>query len=896
MGCSPSKGKLLLKPHNFGIQKTRSEGADCGPAVVELQCKEEESPPLTEEHNTNTSFLTLVDSDRFPENAMDNKVTEVNEMSQELLGDFIQADLIQKMETQKKTIEKRSTERQRKCFVTDQTKVDFPPHVVRALQGAYNFLNPNISKYETLLGLLDQANKTRLSLQPMISAIGLCFEEINQALEDMAEDGELMLKEHGDSMTLPSRMLGEGVRSAKPCTTTADHFYLPPDILQQLLQRSEQIRQVSSSVKNLSDSALEKVIEYLSCLSKQFAEKLQAKQTAELRLAHILARIEATAIRKSNPEDSALHSEDSGIGGESESLTGSEQHQCNRGSAGSGSFGSEVNIWGMAQNVSNNLASFVTCNEDDEDQDKEEEEEHVEKHEDDANDSHERKRSSFSPPGPCNTLHYMNLNSIRNQQSTYEQLFTSTKAEDSSSNSGINVISDLLKSQKELNKKMKKISEMQRLNDFARPHCNFYQNGLRRHSLNELTGVHKSQMRTNMSPCSLFSSPLPPKSPLKQHSVRRLINTFTQGLDGRPGQNLSDTSHHIMRLKKNFNLAVSNIVNSTGGDIVSCNNSRSCPDGRDDLNMDNLPPPPLEVLMDNSFRHDEGELQNENIHNDPLLSLPFIHQNSGISRRRKIAMQNVEVLPNKANVKPKSIAISPAPPMRKERVTEGQHKLLQFESEMSEKTEETKRLYKQARQIIHLCNAGESPDNKNIVVQSSGDLTSLQATHSQRCENNEMLESDMHSCNLPVIAPPASRVRFPPSSPSVCHNFPSPPVFRQRSISRSSSLSTSPKTVAHANDNSTEHISPSVSFHDARSVFCQNEVQSFQTCLSIRSSELPRKWGGFVPGRLSTRGRDNPMHHCQSEQRPGMSSYSELEIDHHLISQQTKKDESVAEK
>ncbi|XP_015259514.1 PREDICTED: uncharacterized protein C2orf71-like [Cyprinodon variegatus] len=204
--------------------------------------------------------------------------------------------------------------------------------MVRAHQAAYGFLNPNITKYETLLGLLDQATQTQLSLQPIMAALVLYFEEINQALEEMAEEGELMLKEYGESMSLPSGMVSQALWSDKPSNTLADLLDPPPDLLQQLLQQSsEKMKRVGGSVKNLGDTALDEVIEYFSCLSKLFAEKLQTKQAAELRLSQVLARIEMSAIKTSNPKDSALPSEDSGIGGESESLAGSERHQCHRG-------------------------------------------------------------------------------------------------------------------------------------------------------------------------------------------------------------------------------------------------------------------------------------------------------------------------------------------------------------------------------------------------------------------------------------------------------------------------------------------------------------------------------------------------------------------------------------
>ncbi|XP_023203047.1 uncharacterized protein LOC111611336 [Xiphophorus maculatus] len=833
MGCSPSKGKLFSKPRQCDVQNALvseelQEVADGGPALDEDTClqpqnKEEDLPLLTDEYCTKETSVTHLDPDPIlPENEVDSEATKVNEMPQEIIGNVMEVPLSQKAETRKKNMKKRSTERQRKSSLV-QTKAGLPPHMVRAHQAAHNFLNQNISKYEILLGLLDQATQTQLSLQTPMSALELYFEEINQALEEMAEEGELMLKEHGDSMTLPSGIFGQAVCSAK----LMNNFDPSPDLLHQLLQdSSEKIRQVKSSVKTQSDTTLEEGIDHFSSFSKLYTEKLQAKQAAEFRLAQVLARVETVFIRKSNPEDSALHSEDSGIGGESESLTGSERNHGHRGSAGSGSCGSEVNIRGIYQNYS---AGFTRNNEEEEEE--EDEEQHAEKYQDDEIDQFERKRSNSFPPDPCHALRYMYENSMKDQQPAFKQLFNAEHSE----------ITEEQNSQMELDEKINMISEMQGINDFVKPQCNLYQAGHRRHSLDGSAGEHKNQDRTNRLPGSLSS---PSNKPLKCYSVRRLINTFSQGVDGRPG--------------------------------------------RDDLDMDNLPPPPLEVLMDNSFRRNEDQLRNEKLHEDPVLTLPSIHQTTGISQRRKIVMQNVEVLPNKANVKIGSMAASPAPPVRHEGVTEVQHQKLKLETDLSEQTEKTKRIYKQARKIIHLRNAGESTDMKNFQIPVSGDLTSLQAT---RCEGNEI-----PSCSLPVIAPPVSRVRLPPSCPSVHHTVPHPPVFRQHPNSGSSSRPNSPRKVTRANDNSTEQIIPHMSFHDARSVFCQNELKGSQACLSFGSSVLPRKWGEVSRGRLSTRGRENSTRRTQSEQRPGMTSYSDLETDGHLVSLQTKEDEPVGEK
>ncbi|XP_054900634.1 photoreceptor cilium actin regulator [Poeciliopsis prolifica] len=879
MGCSPSKGKLFSKPHQFDFQNALvteelQEVANGGPALDEDTClqpphKEEELPLLTDEYCSKETSVTHLDPDPIlPENENDSEATRMNEKPQKIIGNIMEMPMNQKVETRKKNMKKRSTERQRKSSIV-QTKVSLPPHMVRAHQAAYNFLNQNISKYEILLGLLDQATQTQLSLQTPMSALALYFEEINQALEEMAEEGELMLKEHGDSMTLPSGMFAQAVCSAKP----VDNFDPSPDLLHQLLQdSSEKIRQVKISVKTRSDTTLEEGIDYFSSLSKLYSEKLQAKQTAEFRLAQVLAKVETVAIKKSYPEDSALHSEDSGIGGESESLTGSEKNHGHRGSAGSGSCGSEVNIRGIYQNYS---AGFVSSTRNNEEEEEEDEERHAKKYQGDEIDQFERKRSNSSPPDPCHTLRHMYGNSMKDQQPAFKQLF----------NAEHHKITEQQHSQMELDEKMYIISEMQGLTDFVKPQCNLYEVGHRRYSLDGSAGEHKCQDRANRLSGSLSS---PSNKPLKCYSVRRLINTFSQGVDGRPGQSLSQTAPHIIRPNKSCIFLESRIVNKTGDDIVSGNNSSSSPDGRADLDMDNLPPPPLEVLMDNSFRRNEDRLQNEKLHEDPVLTLPLIHQTTGISQRRKIVMQNVEVLPNKANVKIRSMAASPAPPVRHEGATELQHQKLKLETDLSEQTEKTKRIYKQARTIIHLRNAGESTDIKNVQIPVSRDLTSLQAA---RCESNEI-----PSCSLPIIAPPVSRVRLPPSCPTVHHTVPHPPVFRQHPNSGSSSRPNSPRKVTHANDNSTEQIIPHMSFHDARSVFCQNELKSSQSCLSFGSSVLPRKWGEISRGRLSTRGRENSTRRTQSEQRPGITSFSDLETDAHLVTQQTKEDEPVAEK
>ncbi|XP_035806909.2 uncharacterized protein pcare2 [Amphiprion ocellaris] len=877
MGCSPSKGKLFSKPESPGLQKALPaeaplDAVEGRPVEVENKClkteqKENELPPPAEECHTKETACLAVNqtSAQMAENIQEK---EVNVMPLEIVSDVVQTDKIKKMEKRKKNKgNRRSTDKKRKSSIA-KTKVDFPPHMVRAHQAAYTFLNPNISKYETLLGLLDQATQTQLSLQPMMSGLVLRFEEINQALEEMAEEGELMLKEHGDYMALPSGMMGPTVMSAKPSTDRAQPPDPPPDLLQQLLQHStEKMRQVAGSVQALGETTLEEAVEYYSSLSKMLVEKLQAKQTAEKRLAQVLARVEVAAMRKSNPEDSALHSEDSGIGGENESLTGSERHRRHRGSAGSGSCGSGANVRGAFDNLAGNSPNLVGHNEDDE-EDEEEDDDDDEEYEDDESDRPQRKRSSSSPPDPSQALRYMHANYIQQQQSTVKRPLTAAKPEHASSTRCATVMMELQRNQKDLDQRIQKMSENKEL---AGPLYNVYRAGLRRHSLNGSAGAHKGPLRINQPPCSL---PMIAPQPPKRQTVRRLINSFSQGVDGRPGQSLANVPPHIRRPKKSGVLLLSDTVTRNEGGLVinGNNNNNSWPDSRDDLDMDNLPPPPPEVLMDNSFQSTEGLLGNEEgLQGDSGRTLPMINQKAGISQRLKASVQNVEVLPNRAGVRPRSIAISPACPVRQDDVMGVQDEEQQQETDVDPDTEKANCLYQQARKIIHLRDAVESTDRRNI-VERRGTL-SHQDRMGQRCESTEYYEDEMPSCSPPVTAPPVSRVRLPPSGPSVRHRYPSPPVFRPQSTS---SRPSSPRTIVRATDNPPEEIIPSVSFRDARSVFSRNDSQNSQACLSSGSSVLPRPWGEASRGRLTTRGIGSSTRRTQSEQRPSMTSHAEF--------------------
>ena len=840
MGCSPSKGKLFSKPEGQpGLQKAllvepSKDSVNSRPAEEvnswERTKEEDNELPLpTEEHSTKNTEGCQLASDTSVQNILDTKEAEVNVTHQEV----VQKD---KSKGKKNKGKSRTTEKQRMPSIL-QKKVDFPPPMARAHQAAYAFLNQNISKYETLLGLLDQAAQTQFSLQPMISAVMLQFEEINQALEEMAEEGELMWKEHGDYMAMPSGMMTPPVMSVKPGSDAANSPDPPPNLLQQLLHHStEKIRRVGGSVQAMGDTTLDQAVEYFSSVSKLMVEKLQTKQDAEQRLTHVLAQVEVAAMGKSHPEDSTLHSEDSGIEGENESLLGFDKHHSFHGS----------------------ISSQVARNKD--------------------GDRLKRKRSNSSPSNLSQPLLYMHAKNMQDRQPAVTQPMTAISLNKSEhATICVNIMMELQKSQKDLDQRMKKMAIIEGKKVLVGPPYNLYRAGLRRHSLSISAGAEKGRI-INSSCCLPMLAPQPPK----HHSVRRLINTFSQGADGKPGQSMANVPSHIRRNRKPCIVPLTDTVKSNERCLVinGNNNNNSWPDDRDDLDVDNLPPPPPEVLLDNSFQSTESIPSNvEGLLGDLVQSPPMINQKTRVSQRLKASVHNVEVLPNRGNWRHKLTSVLPAHPVKTDAVISAQDEEQQPENDLDAAIENTNCFYEQSCKIKHLFNAAESPDKINIVELRSQGPPPHQATMGQRCESIEYCEGEIFSCSLPVTAPPVSRVRLPPYCPSVHHRFPSPPVFRPLTTSKPSSRPSSPRTVTSANDSNTKKIIPSVSFNDARLVFCQSESKNSQTCLSLESSLPPIPWGEVSRGRIPTRQKDNSTRRTQSEQRPNLTSHSKFSED-----------------
>ncbi|XP_027488839.1 photoreceptor cilium actin regulator, partial [Corapipo altera] len=189
-----------------------------------------------------------------------------------------------------------------------EKKVDFPEPLVKAHQSAYAYLNPNLSKYETILHMASQATQTQLFLQQMISFLVLRFDEINQLLEEITNDGENLLKNVGGNLAWPAEK---------------DDLKEHPDLLQQLLQYTvNKMQLVSGMLASLTSNALQETCSYLQSAASNLEGKLKAKQSFDEHLLRTVRLLEASTVgcSQSHGEDRTLCSEDSGIGVDSESL------------------------------------------------------------------------------------------------------------------------------------------------------------------------------------------------------------------------------------------------------------------------------------------------------------------------------------------------------------------------------------------------------------------------------------------------------------------------------------------------------------------------------------------------------------------------------------------------
>ncbi|XP_006741734.2 photoreceptor cilium actin regulator [Leptonychotes weddellii] len=187
-------------------------------------------------------------------------------------------------------------------------KVDFPEPLVKAHRHAYTYLHTCISKYEAILSITHQATQTQELLQPMVSFLLLCFDEVNRLLGEISKEGEMLLQEVRDDLAWP-------LRKGEPQDQ--------PDLLQQLLQYTvSKLLVLSGTVASITGRFLEGSSSYHHDTASHLGKKLSTKRGVDERLLRALGQLENLASGHGDPgmQGAPLCSEDSGIGGDNDSV------------------------------------------------------------------------------------------------------------------------------------------------------------------------------------------------------------------------------------------------------------------------------------------------------------------------------------------------------------------------------------------------------------------------------------------------------------------------------------------------------------------------------------------------------------------------------------------------
>ncbi|XP_036406041.1 photoreceptor cilium actin regulator-like [Megalops cyprinoides] len=736
-------------------------------------------------------------------------------------------------------------------------KADFPQAVAKAHQAAVTYLDPSVSKCEALLGLLGQAVHTQLSLRPMVAFVVQRHEELTRGLEEMAAEGERLLREHGDGL-------------AWPPLKEAPSGMAPPDPLQQLQQATERMRLAEEAVRGQSDSSLQEAAGYFASLSELLGEKLKAKRAAEGRLLWVIAHIEAAAFQKPCPEDSTLHSEDSGIGAESESLAGSERQRRHRGSCESsgtvctrlrcqtahptgdtgGRNGPAANI-----NTSFSLNSLdSTCNGreptgikylqgSDEEEDFDDDDEYYDDEEE--GESKCRRRSNSSPPDPSQLGRPRD--GVRSEERSAGGRRRARSAESLRGRADDPALSEpestrgcgrsrgraggrgealgqvYRRLRSSLDRNFGTLPSQDRVG--LKAHCWRYQEEGKGDEEKEWK---RKERRAWRGPLRAGLQPSPPPSahsytvPAGRNSVRRLINTFSQRTDTQQQpSNIKGFVSRTRNCRTSTTLSTGNreTVTNRNHNYSSCQLDPKASERPEDLDVDSLPPPPPEVLMDHSFECTAGPSAGGR-------GRSAAPPRGGVSQRLRASLQTVTLLPSRSSLPPLHPPLPPgADPGRDEAAT----------------------LYRQARKIIHLRHAAESPVRK-------------------------MEPMTRYANSQPPSTPPVSRARLPPSAPSH-HTGESPasglPAYPFKARSTSASPRVQRWTRGGCGEQRDSHpSSPSPSFSDARSVFCHVPPDPPAWTTSHQLG-LPRPYGEPSRGRLpvSVRGPQPFVRRSQSDSR-----------------------------
>lgn len=792
-------------------------------------------------------------------------------------------------------------------------KVDFPEPLVNAHHAAYAYLNPSIAKYEALLGLLDQALQTRLSLQPMVSFMALRYEEVNSTLAQIADEGESVLMENGAHLSWP-RPLKNSTGKTKDPVTVAEQ---PPDLLQQLLQYTAQrMRSVSHSLGRTADSALEDAVGYFASVSELLDEKLKVRRAVETRLAQVLTRFELAALRKSGPDDSALYSEDSGIGPESWSLVGSECRRESLESAGVVSNISDTSLkhWGSNCGLMRRMSTSMSLNSTDssctitakEQRDNKSQlglasMDDVDGEEDEGDNEEEIKGyANGSTSDRCHLPRRLPTKRIENPQNVEMTLkmkdaisgrihfvpkqypTSKVKQASSSGNEGPHwmgekqklkrsqsaahgatsmevkkrdsvttqrrsrssgsprgkaedpTLLELERTQKSLSQRIGRVNMAgSKEDDRGRPtkrreagklpgthstvssrQCSSLPRNLsactsqeklrpRQNSLGEKVGTHEDdkekEKKSGKGPLRATPPPSTPPSMAESSpslytgtsSVKRLIDAFSQGLEEKhltgsaligPLRGVRKCGIPILPGLGNKEIILDDSINSRQVDSDKSNRL-------EDLDIDNLPPPPPEVLMDNSFEVAQESQSNDGKDGTGIMGCSAALQRTTVSQRLRAFTQSVTVLPSRRCGIPK---VSPVQPVGQD-TTVSPRSCQSGTARQDLKSDKVTSVYKQVQKIIHIRHSSE-PSTENCPADA-GPRKPLLTTDGGGGKQGggdpaETVPSAPAANSQQPATVPVSRARILPSPPpktrSHHRRLPSPPVLKQQTAPPSS--------------------------------------------------------------------------------------------------------------
>nr|XP_057947401.1 photoreceptor cilium actin regulator [Doryrhamphus excisus] len=896
----------------------------------------------------------------------------------------------------------------------EMQKIDFPEPLVKAHQAAYAFLNPSINKYDGVLGLLEQAMQTQAFLQPMVSFLALRYEEIIQVLEEIVDEGEKMLKENGEHLAWPSQM--KNLSSSAPLKS-GSAIEPPPDLLQQLLQYTTQrMQNVNQTVGGIGDSALEEAAEYFSSVSELLEEKLKVKREVETRIMRLSSRIELASLRKLGPEDSALFSEDSGIGAESESLAGSERrhrrvscessatsrttpvspmayssmtgvrkkHACPSPSVSLTSLNSLASMCTMMANAQGeSLLGSVSFDDGEED--------------DDGNNmvgdignrqnSEQKKNPSRRKENPTNVEMTIRMkNTLSGKVQFHQPTSTGAKSKVAgcpkavggqlTDEKGLSLkrsqtvrravvkaasvvkerrsrsveslrskgedpdLLELERSQKNLSQKLQKIAknkENMKGNakttsskqnhrtspadspKISRKHPSLEKDGnlrdraaLSKHitkcqeSANNIKeDDNQKDKTTSMYPVKATPPPSPPVSPRPssglyrgRNSVKKLIDTFSQGIEELDSPDVLGPLRGVRKCGVPVLPGLGNVTS-----FLSIGKTNSRPDRTqktDYIDLDSLPPPPLEVLMDNSFESAQSHADDGTT---KLVKSPVVKR-TGLSQRLRASVQSVPVLPSKGGVPQCMKVICPAKVDHQVATNQTNVSQPDVQEDLASVNDSTLLLQiRKNRYLKHSSDSllGKSLKNDDATGQSTGQRDS---TNVHEDDNLSMPEVNTTLSEVPpsyaasshsLATPPLSKGRMLPSTPSTPrtshrrlpspHNLkktptppssasppvyrklttppeshkrlPSPPIMKQNTLNSNVSSSyplkapsppASPKVQRWTRESSTEDSTRLIS--NARSVFCPVSPSLFeaQPCTAPQTTQA---WASAEGSSLS---------------------------------------------